>query len=1053
MITHSSTPDVTDAAWHALASRLDSIRLFKRESQIERVLRLLDFSKTTPKTLLLTGTPASANHRFLDGFSGLFHGQPLPLAVAICHPERRSVPYRLATNLLAKFLASHAPAQLHACAGRTLEAYPWLAWFFHTLPTREAPPVPPAHPRELRPGLEALLSGIVRLAPHLAIVHNLCHADEESLHLLHALQLERGHGLRILANADPDADGQLPASLHPFASNGADIFAMPEIPALDYPELLGEIAPELAKPDIARRLYNLTHGQPLDVERTLRTWVLQEELQFDGQTWQYASRGDAGTTGDAIPASVLYERLGQAALVGTTTVSFLALLWNVSLDDARTIVAYGRRLCHISPLLPSDPHLVAWRDLDQVTYLTHQLSPAQRRNSHRHIAELLEQSTTHRLQVPGELPVAYHLQEAGLRETARAYLNAAKRTAHSLMLEQMATGAEVHGGSAVRWHVAPPQDMTNADLDLIVDAVIAIRLAGIQIRGRAAQLETGLPHMEQAFAALQRVLARRPSVIISFDGQTIAFDGVRIDRPDIIYAERDYQEWMQRGSLYAIGISRGIDAGELKRFLNALVTHDPGDDQITLLSKLAVLQLSHVCVHTGLFSHLLSQPEAAETALAAKMSHDDILTFLLTGVAPWEQYGIMALSASAAEDIDSQPRAAGRKSGLMTPKQWAALPAKLERAPAHMRRLLLANVTQLFRPDLDTQCSELPEGYDALIREQLAQEADGDILSDLVTFTRRRMEYGLAHQQWEVVIGYLRVILVRYARETHQQLRKSLTKLIETIASGGAFSPAFANLDDTPEMLEQLRELVAMLGVAAIRPMLNRLSLSESSRERLALVHQLSILCADYQTLLIQELKERHQWYYHRNVLAILASVGDDTALPAVSEKIMHPEPRVRAEAVATAAAIAKDRAVSYLMRGLADPDALVRTRSAAIAWLCPQRRVCQSLMSLLRSKGISRGEPEAVQIAACASLGHFKEIEARNTLIAIFTGKLVSPFRMKTEMVRLAALQGLVHHLDDPAVQEIIQRALRHRSTTLKQAARQLWDDHTMTQRAPVAL
>lgn len=1023
----------------------ENVCLFKREEQIERVLRMLEFPRLLPKTFMLVGSPATAKTRFLASFSGLFHGQQLPVGIISCSPERQQVPFSLIIALLNKFLVTYSPMRIEQWVGPTLVMNPWLAWLFRTLQGTNNPPVPPEDPSVLYHGLEAMLMGILREAPHLGIIYNLHQGDAESLELLRAVQGRAKHGLRILATIELDAAGALPAELKLWKTVHPETIELPTIPLEALHEYLEEFGEEIVTDEMAEHLHLNGEGLLLRMEATLRAWVLNGTLTFNGDVWTYHAPPPEQRL---LPRDEMFnERLAQIALLGTTSQAVLELLWELPAATTAEIVTRGRQLGHLRPAPEDDPDVVEVCDLDQRDYLVGLLTPELRQEMHRRIVTLFEHAAAREAQ-PGyaQFPLAYHMQAAGMGEEAKAYLRANQRSLQEILAEteeQTSDTPEFPG--LQRWDLPPPDEVNDETADLIVKASTAIRLAAVQYHLYPLHCQPVRERTRQAMLSLERLLARRPSLIITFDGKTIAFDGIFMKRQELAVVTRDYARWMKEGCLHAIGIAHGIRSDEISRFLHTLVNHEPKAGVVGLLSKVASLNLLHLKVHTGFFTAPALADTVYDESLDDALTHSNILAFLVTGVTPEEaQAHLDHLGQVGAQEGDADGTAGNTDDFTVTRATWAALPEKLSRASAHIRRLLIASVLQWFKPyrdEIDAQ--PLPDDYDAVICTQLLSETDEDAVADLLAFSRGRLEYLMTQHQWPEVLAYFRTITRRHSQDTNARVHKGLSEFRKDIVAGEAFEKLFTGLDNSAETLAMLREVVAMLGVVAIRPMLTRLSRAEQSRERLALVQHLCVLCAGYEHLLVQELKAAYPWYYYRNVLTILAAVGTDASLAAVSEKVGHPEPRVRAEAITTAVTLAKDRAATYLIYSLKDSDQAVRARAAGIAWQCPHPEIRDLLIGLLRRHLLGGEQPESVQLVACAALGKYPDPEARHTLVQIVTSSLLSPFARRPELVQLAALDALGQHLDDPGARAAVEQTLRHKNPLLRQAAQKLHDKH----------
>lgn len=1038
-------PTATGQILTELDFRLEGVRLFRREEEIERVLRILDFPRLTPRTLLLLGEPALAKARFLTSFSGLFHGQQLPVSTVVCPPDRQSIPYSTVVAILANFLHTYPPSRIEQWVGPTLHMNPWLAWLFRTLQVEGTPPIPPEDVRALRHGLESMMMGILREAPHLAIVHNMQRADADSLDLLVEIQERPRHGLRLLATADPEGDELLPTILQPFRALGASTFELPPLSPDDHIAYIEEFAVELAESTIAEALYQHAQGLPLDMERVLRTWTLNGTLTVDEGIWAFNAPSDEtdDEAATCIDEETLTIRLGQTALVGTTSVAFLALLWDESIEAATELIQRGRYLGHLAPPPADIPDLVEFADLDQLAYFEHVLTPEQQSETHRRVVDLLENAAVQQKLPETKVPppqIAYHMLAAGLDDEAKTYLRAAQLSQHRLADTSGTLPPLPEQTGLQHWDLLPPAEVTDDVQGHIIAAAIAMRLAGVQYRLYPLHAEPVAERTTQAMAALDRLFAERPSLIITCDGKTVAFDGVHVQRSDVAYAERDYLRWMKEGCLHAIGITRGIRREELARFLYTFVNHEPKEGHVALLSKIAALNLVNIKVHTGYFSApALAESDEDDGEYTETLTHDNIMAFLHTGITPDDAIACLAhmMPEDEADEDIPDPQ---QEPFAITREHWPEFTVMLSRASAHVRRLLTASVTQWFRPEMDPQQAEqLPENFDNVLGERVVHESDEDTVADLTTFMRRRLDYLLERKRWQGVMSYLPAAKRRHIEDTNPRLHHLLGDLITDVAESESFHDAFEDLEDTQEMLDQLHTLVDTLGVLAIRPLLTRLSQSTSARERLTLVQQLSVLCQNYHQLLVHELKEENPWYYYRNVLTILGSVGQESSIAAVSEKILHSDPRVRAEAVATAVTLVGERATSYVARGLQDADPQVRERAAIAAKHCQDARICDLLIGLVRNTKLFRSEPEAVQVAACSSLGQYTDAAARRALCHVVRGRALSAYWPRPEGVRLAALQALEPQMDDPKARAVVKKLLRHRNPLIMHTARKL--------------
>ncbi len=326
----------------------------------------------------------------------------------ICHPARRDIPNGLLVSLLTGFFNAYPKRRLINLLGTITQVHPWLGWYFPVLrptpmqfSTPVLSPIPPNAPAVINHVLESVLQTLVRELPHLAIVHHLHEADAESLISLRAIQELPQQGLRVLASIDPAHE-----TLHPawedFCRHAPEPMALPPLTTMKLRTYLAEVAPEIVRPELIKRLYEVSHGQPLAVETTLRAWVLDGWLTLGEDGWCAAlpECGEEEDAVDGVPAPIptpvtpqddMLNRLAQAALVGSTTRSFLTMLWRLSPEETAALVEYGCLLGYLAIPAGIDTERVDFSDQDHQDSLLGRLTFEQQASMQQAIAALREE--------------------------------------------------------------------------------------------------------------------------------------------------------------------------------------------------------------------------------------------------------------------------------------------------------------------------------------------------------------------------------------------------------------------------------------------------------------------------------------------------------------------------------------------------------------------------------------------------------------------------------------------------------------------------------------
>jgi len=1063
-MTEQQLPSVLSASAlvvQEMSRLLDTQRLFGRERQMEEVFKAIDLAHMRPCTLLLSGPPESYPFRFLHALAGFFSGQHLPVAQVICHPARQAIPNGLVIALITGFLAAHAPERLELIIGPRVRQHPWLAWYFPVLRhLTQSTQLPPDDPQNIHYVLEALLLTIVRERPHLAIVHHMHHADADSLETLRTLQQFRRQGLRLLASVDLEAQD--------CAANWAEFLATTPEPMLLQPlttvalrGYLESIDPELVQPELVERLYTFSSGQPMLVEVLLRAFVLNGLLVQQEGKWVFtpteAPDGDQSASGapaGELPADDFLPRtldlLGQAALVGSTSPFFLRMLWHLSEEETLDMVERGRLLGFFAPVDPNDPERVDFVDPDHRAYLARCLRPEQQEETRAAISQLLEQTTTHQqasdARFAGHTRAQYLLDGIGIEQEMALFLAETQHEARGALPEKELL-QNLPWVEELTWNIIPLQDVDDSVMRLIIEAVLAVRLAGVNYRLYPLHCAPVIESTDKAITALGRLLEHRQSLTITYDTQSLAFDGRTLQQVEIQSACRTFKQWMDTGCLQAIGFARGVARSELERFLIALATHEPLEGFVALLSKIASLNLTHIKVFSCYFMPALpSTTDGGEDGQLTN-SHQSILAYLDKGLDALPAYGEMnetpplpsvtQVQTGLIPLVDIHGKSP-ENSFLISQGDWQALESRLDTSPPSIRSVLVANLAQWVR---DHEFDEENVGQvDDVVIHQMQREDDLEVIPDLIQLVERRITAVFECGNWEKIESYLRVICHRYAVDNNVQIHHLLSELLTRICAGAAYGKWL----DTEELdaatgVKRLQNMNGLLGEFAAHPLLARLQQQESVKENERLMRLWSMLSLKQREALVTNLRRELPWYYTRNLLQVLGEFGSHDVLGSISDKCMHAHPLVRAAAIEAAGKIAGPQAIPYIVRGLEDRDPDVCCAAAMLAARYPHPRLLPLLLAVLTHPRFSVIKGEHAQWAACTALTHYPGPETSAVLLRIANPPWLILGNKPTITLRCIALATLAQiNSDDPKVGEAINRARAERNPELRNAAEQ---------------
>lgn len=221
-----------------------------------------------------------------------------------------------------------------------------------------------------------------------------------------------------------------------------------------------------------------------------------------------------------------------------------------------------------------------------------------------------------------------------------------------------------------------------------------------------------------------------------------------------------------------------------------------------------------------------------------------------------------------------------------------------------------------------------------------------------------------------------------------------------------------------PLDLERLDLLLPRTGMAAAQPMLDALTVSESSQTRRALLDRLTRLGGGVGPLVVQRLQDA-SWFVQRNMLAILRELPERPAGFEAGPFAEHPDARVRREAlrILFAQPAARDRAIC---RALTDGDQrTVRLGLSAALDGCPEAAVP------LAASLAARGASEDQRVAAIRALGAARGGDGVDALLTLVTPKKRMLWRRKPARTAeyRAAITVLKGKADQPRVRTVLDQ------------------------------
>jgi HEAT repeat protein len=243
--------------------------------------------------------------------------------------------------------------------------------------------------------------------------------------------------------------------------------------------------------------------------------------------------------------------------------------------------------------------------------------------------------------------------------------------------------------------------------------------------------------------------------------------------------------------------------------------------------------------------------------------------------------------------------------------------------------------------------------------------------------------------------------------------------------------------DDHVDAAQDLKELV---GTQTINALLSQLQSTTDMGERQNVIQMLRQYGGQHLPNLLEELKSPDTpWFAQRNLLNVLAALGDPSAFSVVRTKLHHVDPRIRSEALVTAVQLLGEKAAPDLLHAMADSHPSVVSRAVSLAGQCRTPDVLKRLIVMLNPPPFSHPHDEDMQLSVCLALSQFTDKAARRQFEQIVYPPFVSTLRTRSEKLRSVAITALAKYLMNADTLRVVQRALKDRSPLVRQTAQRV--------------
>ena len=229
------------------------------------------------------------------------------------------------------------------------------------------------------------------------------------------------------------------------------------------------------------------------------------------------------------------------------------------------------------------------------------------------------------------------------------------------------------------------------------------------------------------------------------------------------------------------------------------------------------------------------------------------------------------------------------------------------------------------------------------------------------------------------------------------------------------------------------RRLIERLGSGAVQNLLRAL-IEEPSRSRRRRIFDLlgslgPVVVNDATQWLADS-----RWYVVRNMVLLLRAVGDRSSLQEIRRCALHPNPRVRLEALRSLLTLDAHAPRDTLERGINDPDPTV---VEGVITLAGERGIAESVDPLvaLLAKWDPFGRRRSIRLSALGALGQLADPAALPRLGRFFRDWLVPIVAIEE---RRAAFECLASY-PEPARRPLVQKGLTSRDLAICEICRRL--------------
>jgi HEAT repeat protein len=269
--------------------------------------------------------------------------------------------------------------------------------------------------------------------------------------------------------------------------------------------------------------------------------------------------------------------------------------------------------------------------------------------------------------------------------------------------------------------------------------------------------------------------------------------------------------------------------------------------------------------------------------------------------------------------------------------------------------------------------------------------------------------------------------------------RRVALEAVATIASPTILEDLAAILrEGDVQTITEVAEILIKFEDKSVQPLIQVLKDSDDLLVKRVTFDALENIGKDAILSLINDLEKYNPWHMYRNIISILAEIGNRSIIQSLARFIRHQNPDVRRETVKALAKIRTPETVDILVEALNDRDETVQKEACLGLGRIKDISTAPVLMDVIRPPRSFRKEKRrsnAVKAAALWALGEIGDISAVPYCRNILAKRSWIPFpSRKRDELRAAAALAL-GSIGTEECREILQRFTDDRSESVRRA------------------